>query len=231
MDISPRSIHGSTRHAQCLLKIYQRRARHVSSIAQRTLENSTLYRPIGAKEKSPEVTPSQPTHPNKTLHHYLDGRPPNALELRYADRFFALGDPRFLFSTSEFRAFPSDSLSPEVAFLGRSNVGKSSLLNALLNRSAQELAHVSSKPGRTRTMNVFAVGGEGGGMRERKRIPRKGERDKQAESERWIGRGGLTVVDMPGYGKGSRDEWGEQILRYLCKRKQYVHRKQSRYGG
>lgn len=71
-------------------------------------------------------------------------------------------------------------------------------------------------------MNVFAVGGEGGGLREKKRVPQKGKRDEEAESERWIGRGGATIVDMPGYGKGSREEWGEQILKYLCNRRQYV---------
>ena len=47
------------------------------------------------------------------------------------------------------------SKKPEVAFAGRSNVGKSSLLNALLNRRA--LAKVSSKPGKTQTINFFSV--------------------------------------------------------------------------
>jgi len=50
--------------------------------------------------------------------------------------------------------FPRDGL-PEVAFLGRSNVGKSSLLNALLG--ARSLARVSSTPGRTQTVNFYRV--------------------------------------------------------------------------
>ena len=50
--------------------------------------------------------------------------------------------------------FPRDGL-PEVAFLGRSNVGKSSLLNALLG--SRSLAKVSSTPGRTQTVNFFRV--------------------------------------------------------------------------
>ncbi len=45
---------------------------------------------------------------------------------------------------------------PEIAFLGRSNVGKSSLLNALLQR--KELARTSGKPGKTQTLNFFDVG-------------------------------------------------------------------------
>ena len=49
---------------------------------------------------------------------------------------------------------PSDL--PEIAFSGRSNVGKSSLLNKLLNRKA--LARVSATPGKTQTINFFRVG-------------------------------------------------------------------------
>jgi GTP-binding protein len=53
--------------------------------------------------------------------------------------------------------FPRDGL-PEVAFLGRSNVGKSSLLNALLG--VKDLARVSSRPGRTRLVNFFRLGND-----------------------------------------------------------------------
>jgi GTP-binding protein len=50
--------------------------------------------------------------------------------------------------------FPTN-LGPEIAFLGRSNVGKSSLINALLNRRG--LAKTSSTPGKTRTINFFRI--------------------------------------------------------------------------
>ena len=56
-------------------------------------------------------------------------------------------------SPSQFRA----AKSPEVAFFGRSNVGKSSLINALTGRRA--LARVSKTPGRTQQMNIFDLGG------------------------------------------------------------------------
>jgi GTP-binding protein len=80
--------------------------------------------------------------------------------------------------------FPRDGL-PEVAFLGRSNVGKSSLLNALAG--ARGLARVSSDPGRTRLVNFFRVSG--------------------AEKPGGAGRGDMYLVDLPGYGyaKASRD--------------------------
>jgi GTP-binding protein len=78
----------------------------------------------------------------------------------------------------------------EVAFVGRSNVGKSSLLNAVCRR---DLARVSSTPGRTRTINVFA-----------------------AAADRWL-------VDLPGYGfaagpEAEREAWAGMIEGYLSGR-------------
>ncbi len=51
-------------------------------------------------------------------------------------------------------SYPQEGL-PEIAFIGRSNVGKSSLINALLNRKA--LARTSSQPGKTRTANFYLI--------------------------------------------------------------------------
>jgi GTP-binding protein len=97
--------------------------------------------------------------------------------------------------------FPRDGL-PEVAFLGRSNVGKSSLLNALAG--VRGLARVSSEPGRTRLVNFFRVSG--------------------VEKPGGAGRAELLLVDLPGYGyvKASRDvrESFERIaVSYLSGRK------------
>jgi GTP-binding protein len=90
----------------------------------------------------------------------------------------------FAGSASSPAQFPRDGL-PEVAFLGRSNVGKSSLLNALAG--TRGLARVSSAPGRTRVVNFFRVSG--------------------AEKPAGGGRGDLYLVDLPGYGyaKASRE--------------------------
>ncbi|MBW3660470.1 MAG: ribosome biogenesis GTP-binding protein YihA/YsxC [Gemmatimonadetes bacterium] len=65
-------------------------------------------------------------------------------------------DVRFVGSTSDPDWHP-DPPRPEIAFVGRSNVGKSSLLNTLCRR--KKLAHTSKTPGKTRTLNYFDVDG------------------------------------------------------------------------
>jgi GTP-binding protein len=87
------------------------------------------------------------------------------------------GAAAFAGSAAEACQFPTDGL-PEVAFMGRSNVGKSSLLNALAG--TRGLARVSAAPGRTRLVNFFRVAG----------VKKPGGR----------GRGDLYLVDLPGYG-------------------------------
>lgn len=85
---------------------------------------------------------------------------------------------------------------PEVAFAGRSNVGKSTLLQALMQRRG--LVRVSSTPGRTRLINFFSVAIE----------PRPGDRRQ------------LRFVDLPGYGyakvsKSEREKWLPFVDAYL----------------
>lgn len=97
----------------------------------------------------------------------------------------------FIKSTFQPQDYPPDSL-PEVAFAGKSNVGKSSLINTLVNR--KKLAHTSSTPGRTQSINFF-------------RINQK-----------------ITFVDLPGYGFAKvplaiKRQWKPMVETYLQSRK------------
>jgi len=73
-----------------------------------------------------------------------------------AGRVLFAGECRFIAGAARVDDLPRDAL-PEVAFAGRSNVGKSSLINALTGRRA--LARTSNTPGRTRQINFFDLGG------------------------------------------------------------------------
>ncbi len=83
-----------------------------------------------------------------------EGLPP--AELEAARKLFA-GPCDFVAGAATFESMPGIAL-PEVAFAGRSNVGKSSLVNALTGR--RTLARTSSKPGHTRQINFFDLAGQ-----------------------------------------------------------------------
>ena len=86
-----------------------------------------------------------------------DSRPldPSDLDIE-AGRLLFAGECNFFYAAQRLDQVPPIGL-PEIAFAGRSNVGKSSLLNALTGRRA--LARVSSEPGRTKQLNFFDLAG------------------------------------------------------------------------
>ena len=90
--------------------------------------------------------------------------------------------------------WPVDS-KPEIAFLGRSNVGKSSLINSLLQ--VRGLARTSSTPGRTQSLNFFLID----------------------SSFRFVDLPGFGYARVP---QNIKSSWGEMVTGYLAKRRQLV---------
>tara|TARA_Y100001970_G_C13842742_1_gene655300 strand:+ start:32 stop:640 length:609 start_codon:yes stop_codon:yes gene_type:complete len=104
-----------------------------------------------------------------------------------------LENSTFIGSYPSFESLPEDAGS-EIAFCGRSNCGKSSVLNAITNN--KKLAKTSKTPGRTQSINIFEI-----------------DKTKQ-----------FKIIDLPGYGyakvsKSIRADWGVSIDNYLNKRK------------
>ena len=74
------------------------------------------------------------------------------------DSLFLKNPATFHYGNQHFRHLRKNTRIPEVCILGRSNVGKSSLINALANRRGRALARVSAKAGHTRAMNLYGFG-------------------------------------------------------------------------
>ncbi|TLS24063.1 hypothetical protein PpBr36_08327 [Pyricularia pennisetigena] len=174
--------------------------------------------------------------------------------------------PEFLYSARRFLELPRNTLVPEVCLLGRSNVGKSTMINAIagmpsaktgnVNKTLAKkglgdggvsgLAVTSRKAGCTQTLNCYGFGpapstqvsgcelliptrpedsegGEGAevarevvGGRSRSEVR---EDAKEKARNRETHNHSLYIMDMPGYGHNSREEWGNEIVKYIQKRK------------
>ena len=103
---------------------------------------------------------------------------------------------KYVASAVKPEQYPENDL-PEIVFIGRSNVGKSSLINSLTR--VNNLARVSSQPGKTQTINFFEVG---------------------VKIEEVEGRKAFYLVDLPGYGyaktgKEKRKIWSKFIEEYF----------------
>ncbi|WP_207495483.1 ribosome biogenesis GTP-binding protein YihA/YsxC [Aridibaculum aurantiacum] len=111
----------------------------------------------------------------------------------------------YLISSPDFAQCPAPD-RPEYAFIGRSNVGKSSLINMLANN--QKLAKTSSSPGKTQMINHFTI--------------TSSPSELSKNTDQWY------LVDLPGYGfakvsQSSRRKWEQMIENYLRKRENLLH--------
>ena len=114
----------------------------------------------------------------------------------------------YIISSPEFEKCPAPD-RPEYAFIGRSNVGKSSLINMLCNND--KLAKTSGSPGKTQLINHFEITSNNG-VEGKTSVPNK----------IWY------LVDLPGYGFAkvsirSRRKWEQMIENYLRKRENLSH--------
>ena len=111
---------------------------------------------------------------------------------------FFLQNVSFLKSTTNPDNFPPENL-PEIAIVGRSNAGKSSVLNTLCMR--KQLAHTSKTPGKTKLINFFSIN----------------------YSQNEIAR----IIDLPGYGyanvdKSTKKFWKNSLLNFLLERRSLI---------
>jgi len=114
--------------------------------------------------------------------------------LHYLAAAMDITSAKYLISNADFKQCPKPD-KPEYAFIGRSNVGKSSLINMLTNHKG--LAKTSSSPGKTQLINHFEIVSE--------------------DKRKWF------IVDLPGYGyakvsQSSRRRWEQMIENYIRKR-------------
>ena len=110
----------------------------------------------------------------------------------------------YIISSPDYKQCPRPD-KPEYAFIGRSNVGKSSLINMLCNNS--KLAKTSSAPGKTQLINHFVVESVPA-------LPEEGQRPRKEQVVPWY------LVDLPGYGyakvsQSARRRWEQMIEGYL----------------
>lgn len=157
-----------------------------------------------------------------------------------------LHSPKFLYSAPRFLNLPINTRTPEVCLLGRSNVGKSTLINAIAGYGGRRagkahgstnirkgLAITSPRAGCTKTMNAYGFGPP-------LSVPPLSKEQQSARKEGGLSRAArraagvsnkrgaikpegppmhsLVLMDMPGYGLNSRADWGAEILKYIGRR-------------
>lgn len=195
-------------------------------------------------EGLPQTLSFLPTPAHATPPRTLLADPPSKSDL--ARTASIIHSPKFLYSAPRFLNLPINTRMPEVCLLGRSNVGKSTLINAIAGYGGQRagtahgstnvrkgLAITSPRAGCTKTMNAYGFGPplsvrplskeqqvarkEGGRARAERRAAGASKKRGAIKPE-GPPLHSLVLMDMPGYGLNSRADWGEEILKYIGRR-------------
>ena len=141
----------------------------------------------------------EPSASNRTMHEGSTPKEDLMAEIKEKDKFHIFSSAYMGAAVNE-KQYMNDG-KKEIAFIGRSNVGKSSLINSLTGR--RKLAFVSREPGKTRTINYYAI------------QSRRMENEEEVRQD-WY------LVDLPGYGfaktsQQNKDNWSEFIANYIEK--------------
>ncbi|KAK4038209.1 P-loop containing nucleoside triphosphate hydrolase protein [Parachaetomium inaequale] len=229
---------------------HQHRPRHLSSSPSHA--SPSKYYPPPSKTRPKPASLAEPSLPaisylpppsNDPHQRALPAPVPHATSLTQASTIFTSQPPRFLYSAARFLALPFNTHTPEVCLIGRSNVGKSTLINALAGADANTarkahglqargagLAITSRFAGSTKSVNAYGFGPPSKAQRlaalarakevkeamgtPGSRGERRAARDKREAPPVYR----LIMVDMPGYGLGSEAAWGKEIEKYLARR-------------
>ncbi|KAK9419375.1 putative EngB-type G domain-containing protein [Seiridium unicorne] len=159
------------------------------------------------------TVPHSPTFPlsEVSIKELLESPKPDKSLADELNVLFTRNPATFYHGTSDFYELKKNTRIPEICILGRSNVGKSTFVNALANRQANELAHTSARAGRTKAMNAFGFG-PAPTMKE------LADTDTETKRTEDLPKHTFFVLDMPGYGHKSLQDWGKHITLYLNKR-------------
>lgn len=194
-----------------------------------------------------------PSPSNSPVRTPIPAAPPSPSLLTTSTTLLTTPPPRFLYSAPRFLNLPLNLRVPEICLLGRSNVGKSTLINALagipsstagrshgstVSSSSRKpgsaltgLAITSARAGCTKTLNGYAFGRpplrattpdgrtNGHGEDAKSKGTRSERREAAGKMKDTTPAAAMVLMDMPGYGRNSREEWGVEIGKYLSRRK------------